>query len=201
MLAHLLVREAKADDGGSPEIVRQHASGILTSVEEANRVIDELLRFGQDRALNLYTQSLSALIDACIEDCRPRAEQRGVRLEVLQGPDQDVLVDKHKIKQALGNVLDNAIEASTAGGRIEVRPSLEGRLARIAVRDYGAGVPERVRSRLFTPFCTTKARGVGLGLALARELVEAHGGQVSWLPAEPGAIFVLTLPLEPEPVA
>jgi signal transduction histidine kinase len=200
MLAHLLVREAKADGGGSPDIVHQHASGILTSVEEANRVIDELLRFGQDRALNLYTQSLRALIDACIEDCRPRADERGVRLEVLQGPDQDVLVDKHKIKQALGNVLDNAIEASVAGGRIEVRPSLEGRLARVAVRDYGAGVPERVRSRLFTPFCTTKSRGVGLGLALARELVQAHGGEVTWLPAEPGAVFVLTLPLEPAPV-
>jgi nitrogen-specific signal transduction histidine kinase len=58
-----------------------------------------------------------------------------------------------------------------------------------------------VRSRLFTPFCTTKARGVGLGLALARELVQAHGGEVTWLPADPGAVFVLTLPLEPGPVA
>jgi len=196
MLAHLLVRDA-ADGGGSRESVREHAGGILTSVEEANRVIDELLRFGQDRALNLYTQSLHALIEACIADCRPRAAERGVRLEVFQGPDQDVLVDKHKIKQALGNVLDNAIEASATGGRIEVRPSLEGRLARIAVRDYGAGVPESVRARLFTPFCTTKSRGIGLGLALARELVEAHGGEVTWLPADPGAVFVLTLPLEP----
>src|SRR5262249_1601253 len=130
-------------------------------------------------------------------DCRPRAAERGVRLEVFQGPDQDVLVDKHKIKQAIGNVLDNAIEASATGGRIEVRPSLEGRLARIAVRDYGAGVPESVRARPSPPFCTTKSGGIGLGLALARELVEAHGGGVTWPPADPGAVFVLTLPLEP----
>jgi nitrogen-specific signal transduction histidine kinase len=67
---------------------------------------------------------------------------------------------------------------------------------RIAIRDYGAGVPDDVRPRLFTPFCTTKPEGIGLGLVLARDLVEAHGGKVDLTTATPGSEFVLSLPLE-----
>jgi C4-dicarboxylate-specific signal transduction histidine kinase len=62
------------------------------------------------------------------------------------------------------------------------------------VRDHGAGVAAEIRNRLFTPFCTTKPNGVGVGLALAKELVDAHGGRLEWEPADPGARFVITLP-------
>jgi signal transduction histidine kinase len=62
------------------------------------------------------------------------------------------------------------------------------------VRDHGAGVAPEIRDRLFTPFATTKPDGIGLGLVLARELVEAHGGTLAWQPATPGTEFVVTLP-------
>jgi two-component system sensor histidine kinase DctS len=62
-------------------------------------------------------------------------------------------------------------------------------------------VPAEVRPRLFTPFCTTKPEGIGLGLALARELVEAHGGHVDLRRVTPGSEFVLTLPLDASPRA
>jgi signal transduction histidine kinase len=197
IFAHLLARDAERS--GDPDWrrhVREHVAGILSSVDEANRVIDELMRFGQDRLLNLYEQPLGPLVKECIAACQPRAMARGIRLEVLPGPDQVVVIDKHKITQALGNLLDNAVDASPAGGRVEVRWSLDGALVRIAIRDYGAGVPDDVRPRLFTPFCTTKPEGIGLGLVLARDLVEAHGGQVDLTAATPGSEFVLSLPLE-----
>jgi signal transduction histidine kinase len=197
IFAHLLARDAdRPDDPGWPQRVREHVTGILSSVHEANRVIDELMRFGQDRLLNLYEQPLGALVEECIAACRPRALARGIRLEVLPGPERVIVIDKHKITQALGNLLDNAVEASPAGGRVEVRWSLDGALVRIAIRDYGTGVPEEIRGRLFTPFCTTKPEGIGLGLALARELAEAHGGQVGLTGVTPGSEFVLSLPLE-----
>jgi signal transduction histidine kinase len=196
IFAHLLERDAA--EPGTPGWLgrlREHVSGIRTSVDEANRVVDELLRFGQDRALNLYPQPLDALLGECVTECRPHAAQRGVSLEMLAGPDAMATVDKRKIKQAIGNVLDNAIQASPAGGRVEVQPVLDGAVVRIAVRDYGAGIPAAIRSQLFTPFCTSKADGAGLGLALARELVEAHGGEIGWRDAEPGTEFVVSLPL------
>ena len=202
ILAHLLARDADRPDAPEwPGRVREHVEGILASVDEANRVIDGLMRFGQDRLLNLYEQPLGLLVEECVAGCRQRAVSRGIRLEVLPGPDRVVVVDKHKMVQALGNLLDNAVEASPPGERVEVRWSLEAGLVRIAIRDYGGGVPAEVRPRLFTPFCTTKAEGIGLGLALARELVEAHGGQLALSRVTPGSEFVLTLPLDASPRA
>jgi signal transduction histidine kinase len=124
-----------------------------------------------------------------------------VEIALAPGVDAVVLVDKHKVKQALANVLDNAIEATPAGGRVEVAASLEGATARITVRDSGPGIAEEVRARLFTPFCTTKRNAIGLGLVLARELLEAHGGAIAWRPAAPGTEFVLTFPERPEEAA
>jgi signal transduction histidine kinase len=155
------------------------------------------MRFGQDRALNCYEHPVGTLLEECVGACRPRAAARGVRLEVVPGLDRLVVVDKHKIRQAIGNLLDNAIDASPEGGPVEVRWLVAGPALRILVRDYGAGVAAEVRPRLFTPFCTSKPDGIGLGLALARELALAHGGDVEVRDVAPGAEFVLTLPLDP----
>jgi signal transduction histidine kinase len=202
MFAHLLTRGSTDPE---PEdwarTVHECAERISASVEDANRVIDELLRFGQDRALNLYPQSLTALIEECVTDCRTRADAGRVRVEVTALADTTVVLDKHKIRQALGNLLDNAIEVTEAGGRVEVEATSNDARVRITVRDFGAGVAEEIRARLFTPFCTTKLDGIGLGLALAKELVEAHGGRIEWSPLEPGTIFILTLPVTPPAAA
>ena len=199
MFAHVLTRGGGGRPPGEWErTVGECAERIVASVEDANRVIDELLRFGQDRALNLYSQSLVALVEECVADCRPRADAGDVRIQITPGLDATIVLDKHKVRQALGNVLDNAIEVTGPGGRVEVATSTNGARVCITVRDYGPGVPEEIRPRLFTPFCTTKLDGIGLGLVLAKELVEAHGGRIEWSPVEPGTVFVLTLPLAPE---
>jgi len=189
MYAHLLGRAA-ADD---PSTVRAHAARIQTSVEDANRVIDELLRFGRDRELNLYPQALAAVVAECVDDCRPRADAAGVPVRVVPAPDVTLPLDKHKLKQAIGNLLDNAVAASPRGETVEITTSVENGAARIVVRDHGPGVAPAIRDRLFTPFATTKPDGIGLGLVLARDLVEAHGGTLDWRPAAPGTEFVVTL--------
>jgi signal transduction histidine kinase len=189
MYAHLIARAA-AEDPASAE----HARRILASVNESNRVIDELLAFGQDRTLNLYRHRVDELVDECLDECRPRAAERAVALAVLATSPVEATLDKHKIKQALGNVLDNAIDAAPTGSTVEVDASAPNGFIRLAVRDHGAGVAPEIRGRLFTPFCTTKVDGVGVGLALAKELVDAHGGRIEWTDVEPGACFVITLP-------
>jgi signal transduction histidine kinase len=202
IFAHLLSR-GPGDGASSAELarwaetVRDHAVRILGSVEEANRVMDELLRFGQDRALNLYPQPLAEVVEECVRDCRPQAVRRGVPVTVGEAPPATVVLDKYKIVQAVGNLIDNALEVTPPGGHVEVVPGVNGSSVSIAVRDYGPGVPAAVHATLFTPFCTTKPEGVGLGLALAKELVEAHGGTIEWRSAGPGTVFVVTLPREP----
>jgi signal transduction histidine kinase len=186
--AHLLSR------GSDPTAARAHAARILTSVDDANRVIEELLRFGQDRALNLYPHALRELVAECVADCAPRATARGVALVLGDAPDVVVSLDKHKVKQAVGNLLDNAIAASQPGMHVDVESSADDGVVRIVVRDQGPGIAPEIRERLFTPFATTKPDGIGLGLVLARELVQAHGGTLEWRAADPGTTFVVELP-------
>ena len=190
MYAHLLGRGA-ADD---PVTVRAHAARIQSSIADANHVIDELLRFGRDRELNLYPHALATVVAECVDDCRPRADARGVPLRIVPAPDVTLPLDKHKLKQAIGNLLDNAVAVSPPGAPVEVTTAVEHGAVRIVVRDYGPGVAAEIRDHLFTPFATTNADGIGLGLVLARDLVEAHGGTLAWHPATPGTEFVVTLP-------
>jgi signal transduction histidine kinase len=192
MYAHLLTRARDGEE--PPAAVAEHARRILASVDDANRVIDELLAFGQDRTLNLYPHRMESVVLECIDECRARALDHAVDVRVTGSVAVELTLDKHKIKQALGNVLDNAIDAAPVGSVVEVETSVVYGCVRLAVRDHGAGVASEIRSRLFTPFCTTKPNGVGVGLALAKELVDAHGGRLEWEPAEPGARFVITLP-------
>jgi signal transduction histidine kinase len=201
MFAHLLGQEADRQDGADGTrwraTVGEHASRIVQSVDDANQVIESLLRFGQDRSLNLYPQSVAALVAECVSDCEARAVPRGIRVSVAAPVDATIAVDKHKMKQAIGNVLDNAIEVTDAGAAVEVDVTADAAGVRIAVRDHGPGVAPEVRDRLFTPFCTTKPHGIGLGLALARELVEAHGGHIDFHSTPHGTTFTLTLPTTP----
>lgn len=190
MFAHLLARSP----AGDAETVQRHATRILASLDEANRAIDELLRFGEDRSLNLYPQTVADVVGESLEEYRARAAARQVELRLGTLPDVVVVVDKHKLKQALGNLLDNAIDVTPAGERVEVEAAIDDGVLRVSVRDRGPGIAAGVRDRLFTPFCTTKAHGIGLGLVLAKELVEAHGGTVDWRPEAPGTVFVLSVP-------
>jgi signal transduction histidine kinase len=117
------------------EVVREHATRILTSVEEANRVIDELLRFSQDRVLNLYPHHLDVLLAECVAECAPRADARGIELALSVASDVVVSLDKHKVKQAIANLLDNAVDASTPGSRVDVHATASDGRVRISVRD------------------------------------------------------------------
>jgi signal transduction histidine kinase len=187
MYAHLLTR-------GGADADPEHARRILSSVNEANRVIEDLLAFGQDRTLSAYPHRIDSVMEECLAECRPHALARDVELVVVATTPVEVTLDKHKIKQALGNILDNAIDAAPRGTPVEITASAPNGVVQLAVRDRGAGVAAEIRGRLFMPFCTTKPDGVGVGLALAKELVDAHGGRITWEAADPGACFVITLP-------
>jgi len=193
MYAHLITR-LESEGGASAASLAEHARRILASLGDANHVMNELLAFGQDRTLNLYPHAVDAVVRECLEETAPRAAGRAIVLRVVETTTIDAPLDKHKIKQALGNVLDNAIDASPVGGTVDVTIAAEDGIVRVAVRDYGDGIAPAIRRRLFAPFATTKPDGVGVGLALAKELVDAHGGRIDWEPADPGARFVLTLP-------
>jgi two-component system, NtrC family, sensor histidine kinase HydH len=100
----------------------------------------------------------------------------------------------------LNNLVGNAAEAQPRGGRVQVSAGAVPGGVEIFVEDAGPGVPEELRGRVFEALFTTKARGTGLGLALCRRVVIAHGGEIGLLGSDSGARFRIFLPLaEPRP--
>ena len=110
-------------------------------------------------------------------------------------------VDQFRLEQVFRNILENSLAACTDPVRIEVRcrpAAIESQPAvQVAVRDNGPGLNAEQRQRIFDPFFTTKTKGTGLGMAIAKRIVEAHGGGIAVGPSSgPGAEILVTLPRE-----
>jgi signal transduction histidine kinase len=98
------------------------------------------------------------------------------------------------LRRALSNILRNAVEACAGTGAIEITARPAGTGARLEIRDHGPGIPPELEGRIFDPYCTGKEGGTGLGLALAKQTVEHHGGRIAVEPTPGGgATFVVEL--------
>ena len=194
-----LIRNADGagDASAATAQARHNATAIEGAVRDVNRVLTDLLVFSKDLRLNLYSHPLRPLLEECIEACLPEQRERHVTVRLDGVAPLDLTLDKLKMKQALVNLLRNAIQASPARGTVVVEAAQRDGGVAIAVCDQGPGVPDADREAVFAPFFTTKERGTGLGLAIAREFTEAHGGRL-WIEpgsASTGARFMTWLPL------
>jgi signal transduction histidine kinase len=158
-----------------------------------------------------YLLPLQAAVRNALRSLPELAAQGDVRLsESLElSEEAQAVVDEPLLWNAVANLVRNAIEATPAGGRVQVHlaplepralaeayPTFGRAVARLTVRDEGGGIPPRLRGRLFNPYVSTKARGSGLGLAIARDIIESHGGMLRCEEgAGPGAVFHVDLPL------
>ena len=180
---------------GAPEQVAQNAARIDDALDGVNRVLTDLLVFSRDLRLNPYEHPLDRVLSEAVDECRPQAVERGVELRLAGEPGVAVVLDKLKMKQAVANVVRNAIDVAPAGSTVVVDGHAREGGVEIAVTDRGPGVPAADRQKVFTPFFTTKPDGTGLGLAIASEFVRAHGGRIDVeAPPEGGARFVIRLP-------
>jgi signal transduction histidine kinase len=176
----------------------EHAHRIEDALDGVNRVLTDLLVFSRDFRLNPYEHALDRVLAECVEESLPHASARGVVLRLACPPGLTVTFDKLKVKQAVVNLIRNAIEASPTGAEVWIEALPHDGGAEVAVRDRGPGVPESDREAIFSPFFTTKETGTGLGLAIAREFVAAHGGTIAVEAAEGGGSrFVVRLPPRP----
>lgn len=192
-----LIRNAGDDDARAElERARSNASAIEAALRDVNRVLTDLLVFSRDLRLNLYEQSLERVVGEAVDECRADANRRAVLLETRIAADASIVLDKLKIKQALANVIRNAVDASPPGGYVVVATDTTDKEAIVSVSDTGPGVPAESRETIFAPFFTTKEHGTGLGLAIARVFVEAHGGTigVDGGGRASGARFTIALP-------
>ena len=132
-------------------------------------------------------------VSASVGHLQGEAEARGVTL-TMDVPEVQGDADESLLTSALVNLVKNAVQASAKGQTVTVAARLEDAAVVLEVRDEGPGIPAEVQARIFEPFFTTREKGTGLGLPLARKLVEANGGMLT-LASRPGqTVFSLTLP-------
>jgi signal transduction histidine kinase len=160
--------------------------------------LDEFLQFARPRELARTTIDLARLIREVVDFLQPQASTSQLVLDVETTPLPPLPADEPKLRQALVNLVLNAIQATPAGGTVRVVTDREDDDLCICVDDSGPGVPAAVRNRIFEPFFTTKDAGTGLGLPLVHAIVQQHGGTIA-LETSPqgGARFHLRLPLSP----
>jgi heavy metal sensor kinase len=177
-------------------------------VDGMGRLVERLLALARADAegtsLQRQTTDLSALLADLVEQTRPLAEARALDLVAQIAPDLTATVDPDAVTQVVLNLLDNALKYTASGRvRLSAHPSRSGDKVQIAVSDSGPGIPAEHLPHIFDRFYRVdRARsrefgGAGLGLAIARDLVVAHGGEITVhsVPGE-GSTFTVHLPVE-----
>ena len=176
---------------GSPAAGEQ-LQAILDEVDRLDRRITHLLTFSRPAPFRPIPQRVAALVEEVLPAFNERLRTQGVTLE-LQIPDElpEIRADSMKLEQALVEVISNALDAMSDGGRLSLvaspRPGEGGGAGVvIEVRDTGRGIPPETLASVGQPFFTTRGEGTGLGVATARRFVEQHGGRLE-LTSRPGA--------------
>jgi heavy metal sensor kinase len=179
---------------------------LADCIEESDRMLRMLntlmdISEAESGAMTLDLEEMKGceLIDEIVELYRYVAEDKGVSIETACPPELALLADPVRMRQALGNLVDNAIKYTPRGGGVEVTARLEKGRVLIAVRDTGIGMgPEelpRIWDRLYRSDQSRSQRGLGLGLSLVKAIVEAHKGEVQVSSERgKGSVFTLSLP-------
>ncbi|GEJ59162.1 sensor histidine kinase [Anaeromyxobacter diazotrophicus] len=177
---------------GADERVKKHLDRIGDQLGVANGIITNLLDMIRNRPLVKERVRLEQVVAGAV-DAVMRPEAMRFRAEGLAG--LEVEGDPGQLRQVFVNLLSNAVEAASPAGAVSIAASREDGRITVAVEDSGPGVDPAVARRLFEPLITTKERGIGLGLALVKRIVERHGGSVAYEPpAGGGARFLVHLP-------
>ena len=184
----LLAEELRAQ----PSALRL-AEQVVTGVADLNHLVTNILDYTRLPEPRLAATALDALIDEVLAAAAP-ALGDSVRVERRGEAGVSWPVDRGLLVQALLNLVRNAGEAIAGTGTLVVAVEPTTRWLRLVVADDGPGISAGNVENIFAPFFTTKERGTGLGLAVARAAVAAHGGTLALRPSARGATFILTLP-------
>lgn len=189
----------------NPEVALKFLQTIDRNAERLKLLIEDLLTISELESgrmrLQLQTVALQPFVAKLIEDFKPRASSRSVRL-VNEMPELSANADPNRVGQVLSNLVDNAIKYGRNEGTVTIRGKLaDGDRIELCVADDGPGIPEESRERIFERFYRLdKARsreqgGTGLGLSIVKHIVQSHGGKV-WVESEmgKGSRFCFSLP-------
>jgi PAS domain S-box-containing protein len=184
---------AKSELSASEPKVPEFLDIIDEEVDSANKVITDLLSFSRVAKPTVSLVNAASIIRGALDHVAVPGN-----VEVVADVDPGlplVMVDAAQIEQVFINVILNALEAMPKGGRLEIRTGSKDELVTVEFTDTGCGIPKSVMGKIFDPLFTTKPRGIGLGLAMSKSIMERHGGDIEVRSKEgKGTTFTVSLP-------
>ena len=196
-LRRALDQEGAQDAQRFQALFRESSDTILDELQSLRSIVEEFSQFARMPPPRLAPTDLGDLVERVLALYRARAA--AVRIETGLAPGLPAVpADRDLLGRALGNLVANALEAMPDGGTLSVKTRAVEEGVALEVSDTGPGLTEEQRTRLFTPYYTTKKGGTGLGLAIVQGIVSDHGGRIQ-VQSTPGAgtTFTLVLPSAP----
>lgn len=176
---------------------RDLAQAVIREVQRTNGIIQRFLQYASPPPLVLNETEIGRLLAETGSVFESSARARGLTFAVFRGNPFRLRLDANGMKQALLNLLANALDATSEGGRIELRGRLNGNEYWIEVSDTGRGIADSDRSRIFDLYYTTRPEGTGMGLPIVQQIVQGHGGKIDVeSEAGHGSTFRIRLPAE-----
>ncbi|WP_206370566.1 ATP-binding protein [Solimonas marina] len=168
---------------------------IDTETQRLNRLVANMLDRARVRPPNRAPENIDALIARCLAMLRAQAARQHIEIEHVPADDAVADVDAEQMTQVLLNLMLNALHILPEGGRVRVAARSDAETVTIEVADNGPGIPPAERQRVFQPFVYRREGGLGLGLAVVKQIVNAHGGAIVVESADlGGAVFRIRLP-------
>ncbi len=183
-------------ESGEKEKFESFIMSIKHEIQRLNKLVGDFLDYGRPLRLSLQEVDMGSLINEIIALVWAKAEKDGIKIHRQCGELPRLYIDPELIKTCIFNVILNAFQAMPAGGVLTVSTKASDSRASIIIEDTGIGVSKENMPKLFEPFFSTKSTGLGLGLALAKRVVEEHGGKVDLQSIEgKGSTVTISLPI------
>ncbi len=189
--ADILLREPTLTKDG-----KEVLGFIISETERLNRLVSTLIDSARPRLPQFVAVDLADLIKKIVGMLRSQAEPKNIALNLALSEPVIAEIDQDQITQVIMNIVLNAIQILPIGGKIFIHLQQQQDVAIIEVVDDGPGIAEANQAHIFEPFFTQRAGGVGLGLAVVRQIVQAHGGDIRYATSQfGGAQFTISLPI------
>jgi signal transduction histidine kinase len=169
-------------------------------VRRLEGLVNDFLSYARPTEPRLEPRDLNALVEEIVRFLRAELQQKEIAIEVVLPPSLPLVpIDEAQLRQAVMNILINAMEVLRPGGKIEIATGVASPSdVFLRITDDGPGIPEEIRRRIFEVFFSTRGGGTGLGLPIAQKIVAAHGGRIEMTTQlGKGTTFVLHLPRAP----
>jgi two-component system nitrogen regulation sensor histidine kinase NtrY len=191
-----MIKKWEIKDPDFDQIFRRSAKTIIKEVESLKRLVDEFSRYGKMPEIIKTPISVSTIIDEVVNLYK---DFKDIEINVTMPENLPLLeLDNEQFKRVLINIFDNAVQAMTNSGRIDVTVNfdLAANKAYINIADNGPGIRDEDREKLFLPYFSTKKDGTGLGLAIASRIISEHRGHISFRDNNPnGTVFMIEIPI------